>query len=142
MKKPTFYLASKTEHAPKWRELRAKGYDIISTWIDEAGPGESVDLVSLAMRCIREPAQANFFILYCQPGEHLKFALAELGAALSAGTDVLVIGNCTSISPTMMHHPNCTLVKEGVMVEECLKYVSDRAWHKVADVYDLTKLKI
>lgn len=39
MNKLKIYVASKTRHAAKWKALINKGYNIISTWIDEAGPG-------------------------------------------------------------------------------------------------------
>lgn len=116
MDKPTFYIASKTVHARRWREIRAMGYSIISTWIDEADKGQSRDLVSLACRCISEPSSADFTILYCEEGEHLKFALAEVGAALASGKIVYVIGDCQSVSPTMLEHPRCIqLVNESVL---------------------------
>src|SRR5438093_12904578 len=46
------FVASRTRHAAKWRSLRDAGWPIISTWIDEAGPGQSRSLRSLALRSI------------------------------------------------------------------------------------------
>jgi hypothetical protein len=37
------YIASKTVHAARWRDLRAQGLPIISTWIDEAEIGATGD---------------------------------------------------------------------------------------------------
>src|SRR5688572_586727 len=71
MNAKTIYIASKTIHAPKWLALRAAGWPIIATWIDEAGPGDSPDLADLSKRCIREAAHATRTILYGEPGEVL-----------------------------------------------------------------------
>lgn len=87
------YFASKTAHASRWRVLRDKvGFPIISTWIDEAGQGESQDLSDLWQRCISEASGAEVFVLNCEPGEVLKGGWIELGAALSAGVPVLAVG--------------------------------------------------
>jgi hypothetical protein len=106
MAKKKIYTASRTKHAARWRELRATGYDIISTWIDEAGPGESADLPDLARRCIREATAADFLILYCEPDDFpLKGALIEVGAALASGVPVLVVGECASLKTALNQHP-------------------------------------
>ena len=99
------YIASKTRHAAKWRALRSDGYDIISTWIDEAGPGESQDLPDLAKRCVSEAKSADVLVLYCEPGDVLKGALIEVGAALACGVPVREVGRCDSIQTALRHHP-------------------------------------
>ena len=101
----TIYTASKTVHAPKWRALRAAGYSVNSTWIDEAGPGESADLVDLARRCIDEAKAADSLLLYCEPGEVLKGALIEAGAALAAGKVVRQVGTCVNDLSALSSHP-------------------------------------
>lgn len=101
----TFYTASKTIHAAQWRRLRASGHRIIATWIDEAEKGQSADYADIAQRCIAEAAAADVTILYCQPGEILKGALMEVGAALAAGKEVRCIGYCESISRVFQEHP-------------------------------------
>src|SRR5271165_2948629 len=45
---PRIYIASRTVHAEKWRRLREDGFPIVSTWIDEAGAGQSQCLSNLA----------------------------------------------------------------------------------------------
>lgn len=102
---PTIYTASKTTQAWRWRELRHKGYNIIATWIDEAAEGQSADYADLAQRCIEEAAAADITILYCQPGDILKGALLEVGAALAAGKEVRCVGDCESISRVFRKHP-------------------------------------
>jgi hypothetical protein len=86
------YVASKVKHADAWKRLRAQGVPIISTWIDEAGVGESASLSDLWARCIFESSRADALIIYCEPGEVLKGAWVELGAALSAGVPVYAVG--------------------------------------------------
>ncbi len=86
------YVASKTKHAERWRSLRAAGMPILSTWIDEAGAGESGDLSDLWRRCILEASTASALVLYREPDDVLKGGWVELGAALAAGVPVLAVG--------------------------------------------------
>lgn len=87
------YIASKTKHAERWRFLRDKvGEPIISTWIDEAGPGESADLDDLWRRCISEASSCEVLIVYREPDEILKGAWVEVGAALASGIPVYAVG--------------------------------------------------
>lgn len=87
------YIASKTKHADRWRFLRDQvGEPIISTWIDEAGAGESSDLADLWRRCISEASTAQVLILYREPEDVLKGGWIELGAALASGVPVFAVG--------------------------------------------------
>ena len=86
------YTASKTKHAPMWRRLRDAGLPIISTWIDEAGVGESADLADLWRRCIAESSSASVLLIYREPEDVLKGAWVELGAALASGVKVFAVG--------------------------------------------------
>ena len=86
------YIASKTRHADRWKALRAAGEPIISTWIDEAGPGESSDLNDLWARCIREASSCEVLIAYREPEDILKGAWIEIGAALAVGIPVVGVG--------------------------------------------------
>lgn len=100
------YIASKTKHAARWRMLRDMGgLNVTSTWIDEAGPGESKDVADLARRCVEEAKAADRLILYCEPGELHKGSLIEVGAALAAGVPVYCVGTCESLSDTFARHP-------------------------------------
>jgi hypothetical protein len=101
---PRIYIASKTRHAPKWKRLRSEGYNIISTWIDEAGEGQS-NYNELSVRCITEIRQSDFVVLYCEPGEILKGALIEAGAALAFGEEVRCVGQCETLSRVFQQHP-------------------------------------
>lgn len=87
------YIASKTKHADRWRRLRDDaGLPIISTWIDEAGAGESGDLSDLWRRCILEASTASALVLYREPDDVLKGGWVELGAALACGVPVFAVG--------------------------------------------------
>lgn len=111
------YVASKTTHAHKWRALRNAGHPISSSWIDEAGEGESGDYAELSERCLQEVREASILVLYCEQGEVLKGAIIEAGAALMAGIPVRQVGNCASLSRVFCKHP---LWREYRSVEEAL----------------------
>ena len=100
-----FYTASKTKHAPQWKELRAAGYKVTATWIDEAGEGQTANYAELAERCLRDIEEADFMLLYCEPGELLKGALVEAGMALALGRPVRCVGRCDSLSRVFNEHP-------------------------------------
>jgi hypothetical protein len=87
------YIASKTKHADRWRFLRDKiGEPIISTWIDEAGEGQSADLDDLWRRCISEASSCAILIAYREKDEVFKGGWVEVGAALAFKVPVYAIG--------------------------------------------------
>lgn len=104
------YFASKVEHAPRWRELRTRGIPVVSTWIDEAGPGDSGDYGDLWIRCINEAAHAACVIAYAEPGEVMKGALAEIGAALAHGVPVIYVG--PAMDKGVTKHPLVSLAPD------------------------------
>lgn len=118
MAKVTIYTASKTVHADKWRKLRADGMAINSTWIDEAGVGETSSFEDLWLRCVREASSANAVLLYREPGEVLKGAFIEAGAALSQGVPVHAIGCCEF---SFVNHP---LVTQHSTLDEALASIN------------------
>ena len=79
----SIYIASKTKHADKWVALRNQGVNIISTWIDEAGPGQTNDMSDLCNRCISESYNCEAMIVYAEDGDILKGAFVEMGIAMS-----------------------------------------------------------
>jgi len=92
-KRHGIYIASKTKHAARWRSLRDKiGEPIISTWIDEAGEGESACLDDLWRRCIAEASSCELLIVYREKDDVLKGAWVEVGAALAVGIPVFAVG--------------------------------------------------
>lgn len=96
------YTASKTRHASIWQELRTQGYPIISTWIDEAGVGETSDFTDLWLRCIHESSHCERVILYAEEGDILKGAFIETGSALASGIPVVTVG---IVEQSFLNHP-------------------------------------
>lgn len=87
------YIASKAvAHGPRWRALREQGLPILSSWIDESDPGLTLDWPDLWHRCLTEVAKSSALIVYLEPGEVLKGAWIEVGAALALGIPVIGVG--------------------------------------------------
>ncbi len=83
--------ASQPDRPAMWRRLRAEGRPIISTWIDEAGEGETACNRELWLRIEREVTTAKALILYVEREDFpIKGALVEVGMALAAGVPVYV----------------------------------------------------
>lgn len=121
-----YYFASKTKHAAKWRELRARGVPVVSTWIDEAGQGETKSFEDLWRRCISEASSARVVILYVERDEVLKGAFIEAGAALASGVPVIVCGYPPDGWSWLDHH----LVSVVMTVEHALKVADGRCGWK------------
>lgn len=85
------YIASKVIHADRWRTVAA-AHPISSSWIYEAGQGETTDFDDLWRRCMTEAANSKALVIYREPGEVMKGAWAELGVALSHGVPVHAVG--------------------------------------------------
>lgn len=91
--KAGYYVASKVSYADMWKDFRTfEREPIISTWIDEAGVGESASLEDLWRRCVHEASNAGSLIIYRRSDEVLKGAWVELGAALASGVPVFAVG--------------------------------------------------
>lgn len=89
------YVASRAsipERSQMWREMRASGYPIVSTWIDEAGPGQTSDMSALWSRIENEIRSCSGLILYVERGDlPLKGAFVECGMAIAMGRPVAVV---------------------------------------------------
>lgn len=99
------YIASKTKYAPTWRRWRdTLGHPICSTWIDEAGVGETSDFKDLWDRIEQEVTHAQALMLYYDPTDSpLKGAFIELGIARANKVPMYVV--CGD--------PNWTFLKAG-----------------------------
>ena len=83
------YVASRVKHAAMWRELRNTYPAIGSSWIDEAGEGETDDLGELWIRIVREVSECKALVLYVEQEDFpLKGALVEVGVALALGKPI------------------------------------------------------
>lgn len=75
-----------------WIQLRAQGWNIISTWIDEAGPGQTDDMMELWLRIHKEIVQSAGVVLYAELNDFpLKGAYVEAGLALGMGKPVGIV---------------------------------------------------
>jgi len=72
----------------RWRPER----EIVSTWIDESGPGETASFADLWSRIVSEVLSSDLVIVYAEQDDFpLKGAYVEVGAALGAGIPVAVV---------------------------------------------------
>lgn len=121
VQQPQVYVASRASipaRAAMWRELRTAGARIISTWIDEAGEGETGCFAELWQRIENEIRAADRLVLYVEPGDFpLKGALIEVGMALAFGKPVLVVAAGVELHPRDLKplgswaaHPGISLV--------------------------------
>lgn len=89
------YVASRAsvpERAEMWRDLRASGVPITSSWIDEDGEGQTASLSNLWERIVLEIGNAAYLLLYAEAADFpLKGALIEAGIALGMGKPVIVV---------------------------------------------------
>jgi hypothetical protein len=118
---PLVYVASRAsipERAAMWRELRANGAMIVSTWIDEDGEGETGCYTELWSRIEQEIRAADRLVLYVEAEDFpLKGALIEVGMALAMGKPVFVVAPGVTLHPRSMRplgswaaHPGVSFV--------------------------------
>lgn len=92
--RPAYYIASRAsipERSAMWRDFRRQGVRITSSWIDEAGDGDTECFKELWDRIQTEIIVADHLVLYAEPQDFpLKGALIEVGMALSIGKPVTV----------------------------------------------------
>lgn len=103
MAKPVVYVASRAsipERAGMWRLLRAAGAQIISSWIDEDGEGETACFTELWSRIEAEVKACDRLVLFAAPEDFpLKGALVEVGMALALGKPVIVVAPNVILDP-------------------------------------------
>jgi hypothetical protein len=101
------YIASKTRHGKYWKQLRSSGVNVISTWIDEVGPGETKDPAELSQRCIAEVKECDCLLLFISAEDQPKGAFIEVGAALAFSKPIRVVAPFYRIG-IFQHHPSVT----------------------------------
>lgn len=117
------YVASRASLAARprmWQRLRAKGWPIVSTWIDETGEGETDDFTELWARIEKEVRAAAGLILYAEASDFpLKGALVEVGMAIGMGKPVAVVVPDVLLCDRHMrplgswaHHPLVTICND------------------------------
>lgn len=127
----SIYFASKTCHANKWKKLRGEGVPVISTWIDEAGVGESKSLEDLWTRCVSEASAAAVTILYAEDGDELKGAFLEAGAALGNGRWLIVVGARRNWS--FVNHPKAIVASSLEVAVDCAMAILRRMGYGADD---------
>lgn len=119
---PLLYVASRASEPDRpamWRQLRdERGWCIVSSWIDEAGDGQTASFQELWARIDAEIRLADGLMLYAQAEDFpLKGALVEVGMALARGKPVaVVLGRGLQLEPrsrrplgSWAEHPLCSL---------------------------------
>lgn len=121
MTDPVVYVASRASVPSRpamWKTLRRLGWQISSTWIDEAGEGETSDFGELWARIEKEISASDGLILYAEVGDFpLKGALVEVGMALAMKKPVaIVLGGGLSLELRTLRplgswaaHPFCSI---------------------------------
>lgn len=142
------FIASRPNHASKWKQMRSAGMPIVASWIDHIQDNgtfspDSQTKESL-MAAINEPREARGLILYCEEGDRIKGAMAQVGAALAGGKMVVQVGDCdylriseTSAPIWLTKHPNwkiantveeaIEMIMKGVSADEVQDKVHGRA---------------
>lgn len=89
------YVASRVARADIWKQYRAAGVKINSSWIDEAGEGETADFGELWSRIQQEIAHSAALVFYAHGVQDFPFkgALVEVGMALAMDKPVFVCIN-------------------------------------------------
>lgn len=102
----TVYAASRASIAARgsmWRQLRAAGAPIISSWIDEDSEGATDCFAELWTRIEAEIRSCSRLVLYVEPEDFpLKGALVEVGMALALGKPVVVVSPGVELEPSSM----------------------------------------
>lgn len=123
------YVASKAsiaKYPEMWKKLRAEGWPIISTWIDEAGEGETSDWSELWQRMWGEVLDANGLVLWVEYEDppH-KGSLVEVGIALGDAKRIAVVSRTMTVPQiqekvgSWIHHPAVRIFHE---MEPALEY--------------------
>ena len=124
-KKGGIYVASRVSRADIWRNLRDNmGIAITSSWIDEAGEGETADFGELWTRIQREISSSTGLVFYADVSDApWKGALVEIGMALAMGKPIGVVligeleGRTLRPIGSWLHHPSvkvCAFIEDAI----------------------------
>lgn len=122
------YVASRVSRAEMWKKYRAQGRPIVSSWIDEAGEGETDSFRELWSRLhYKEIAAARGLVFYGNVADApWKGALVEVGIALGAGKPVAAVivgeveGRTYRPVGSWIEHPGVRIFKS---VSEAFDYI-------------------
>lgn len=120
-RQPRIYVAGRAtaERKAMWRRLRADGFPIISSWIDEDDAPESyADLWRLIEF---EVASATVLLFYAEPDDlPVRGALVEVGMALAAGVPVVAVLPGVDLDERTWRPIGSWLAHPDVMIPETL----------------------
>ena len=138
MRQPKLYIASKTNHAKSWLELRKKWPEVhfVMRWPWQVvadghdGTVEAPDYAShFWQNDLADVREADYVLVYAEGQfsaienaevyEKLRGALVEAGMALALGKQVILVGNAPDYG-TWQHHPNVIKVKTLDDARKCL----------------------
>ena len=92
-----------------------------SSWIDEAGAGETEDIADLWARVLREVEACDRLVLYVEADDFpLKGALIEVGAALAPPTEPTRIERFQSLQPVRYWRARQAIPEKGIEANEVL----------------------
>lgn len=127
-----FYVASRAsipERSAMWRELRTGGVKITSSWIDEAGGGETDCMTDLWRRIGSEIERADFLILYAEPDDFpLKGALIEVGMAMGRGKRILIVAPEVGLEPRSFRPLGSWAMHPLVTFHHTMRHALDHAY--------------
>jgi hypothetical protein len=104
-----------------WRTLREQGHSIISSWIDEAGPGESPSREDLINRCLQEASSAERIIWYVEATDFpFKLAWGEICVGLFSGVPVFIVAGEDVTDDMLAQLPQHHRVLRCATIEEAL----------------------
>lgn len=122
--KPRIYTASKVHRAPMWRDLRDRYkhmFDFTSSWIDM----DPLDDLSIE-KCrtgwhgnITDVKNSKYLLCYAEKDDPLSGTLVEIGAMLSNGGLVVLVGDHDW--KTWQHHYNVVVTSHNL--EAALLYI-------------------
>lgn len=89
------YISAKLEHAAKLRDLKVDGFHINSRWIWMADMGRSNQkpVTHWQQENFDDIEAAHYFIMYVEPGDHLKGSIFEIGYAVRADKKCWIAGD-------------------------------------------------
>jgi hypothetical protein len=126
------YVASRVVRAPVWKAYRERGIPIVSTWIDEAGDGETGDFGELWQRIRTEIQRSRALVFYAAGVQDFPFkgALVEIGMALAMGKRVYAFLDDVMLDGRTMRPAGSWVLDRNVALCDSLDEAIDRALHE------------
>lgn len=144
-----FYVASKTRHAEMWKKLRARGLTVTSSWIDEAGEGETGDYKELWDRIEREVRGSDALLFYADGSDSgWKGAFFEAGIAVGHGIPIYMILDHVKLEGitdrplgSWIRHPAVTMVSSIAQIPGYDEEVATR-FHRAELTFGYGKIAV